>query len=140
VLRQIDMPLEEIAHLLEEDDPAIIAARLKAHRDRLAARLADQERMLRFLEKLIEREAGVMPYQVTVKEVADQPVLASRKHTTLRTIGDDLQTGFGQLVGAMDSSGATMSGAPCPPREIYLNHPTSVAPEDIRTEIQWPID
>jgi len=213
VLRQVDMPLEEIAQLLDEDDPGIIAASLKGHRDRLATRLADQERMLRFLEKLIEREAGAMPYEVTVKTVKDQPVLATRKHTTMRTIGDDLRAGFGQLVRALGTSGATTDGAPfvvyhdvideqtdgdiemClpvtsavelegdvysttlaggavaftvhhgpyqeitpayhtitgwvqdhghqfagPPREIYLNDPTLVAPEDILTEVQWPID
>jgi effector-binding domain-containing protein len=213
VLRQVDLPLEEIARLLDEDDPSIIAGRLKGHRDRLAARLADQERMLRFLERLIEREAGVMPYEVTVKTVEDQPVLATRKHTTMRTIGADFQAGFGQLVRALGTSGATMDGAPfviyhdvideqtdgdielClpvtsavelegevysttlaggavaftvhhgpyqeitpayhtitgwvqdhghqfagPPREIYVNDPTLVAPEDILTEVQWPID
>jgi effector-binding domain-containing protein len=26
------------------------------------------------------------------------------------------------------------------PEEIYLNDPTLVAPEDILTEVQWPID
>jgi effector-binding domain-containing protein len=165
------------------------------------------------LEKLIEREAGVMPYEVTVKTVEDQPVLATRKHTTMRTIGDDLRAGFGQLMRAIGTSGATTDGAPfviyhdvideqtdgdiemClpvtsavelegdlysttlaggavaftihhgpyqeitpayhtitgwvqdhghqfagPPREIYLNDPTLVAPEDILTEVQWPID
>ncbi|MDH4118080.1 MAG: MerR family transcriptional regulator [Acidimicrobiia bacterium] len=213
VLRHVDMPLDEIAQVLAEDDPAAVGDKLKAHRDRLAGRLADQERMLRFIEKLIEREGGIMPYEVTVKQVTEQPVLATRKHTSVKTIGDDLQAAFGALVAAMGSTGAEMAGAPfviyhdvidedtdgdievCtpvasaaelegdvyaatipggsvaftvhrgpyqeiapayhtvtgwiqdhghqfagPPREIYLNDPTLVAPEDILTEIQWPID
>ncbi len=212
VLRQVGVPLEEIAELLDEEDPAIVAARLKEHRDRLVVQLAHQERMLRFLEKLIEREAGVVPYDVMVKEIEDQLVLATRKRTTLTRIGDDVRTGFGQLMDAIGAGGATPTGSPLviyhdvideqtdgdiemcvpvtsavdlkgdvhcstlaggavafivhqgpyeeiapayhvitgwvqehghqftgPPREIYLNDPTLVAPEGILTEVQWPI-
>jgi effector-binding domain-containing protein len=212
VLRRVNMPLDDIAAVLAEDDQALVAKRLGMHRERLAERLAQQERTLRFLERLIERGEGVMPYDVTIKEIAEQTVAALRTHTTLRTIGATLAEGFGRLVHQVGAAGGTMTGAPfvvyhtiideqtdgeieiCvpatdvagdgevervvmpahtvastvhrgpyeevgpayhtlsgwiqdnghqiagPPREIYRNDPQEVPPEEVLTEVQWPIE
>lgn len=214
VLRMVDMPLDEIRELLAEGDPELTGKRLGMHRERLKERLADQERMLRFLERLIERGGGIMPYDVTIKQVPAQHVASLTVHTDLGQIGDDIATAFATLVGAIAAAATQPIGAPfatyhdvideqtagdveiCmpvppgtrppaqgvdwkespggavaatthrgpyaeiapayhtitgwvqdhgrqisgPPREIYLNDPQTVLPEDLLTEVQFPID
>jgi effector-binding domain-containing protein len=213
VLRSVDMPLEEIRSVLDAGDPASARSILVMHRDRLAGRLAAQERMLSYLESLIGREDGRMPYQVEIEEAASQTVAAIRKRTDLSRIGSDIGEGFGALMGAMGREGIGPAGPPLivyhdvidgetegdieicvpvtrapsgggdvysrelpggtmattvhhgpyeeigtayqtimawisehghdpagPPREIYLNDPQSVAPEDLLTRIEVPID
>ncbi|MEV0901728.1 MerR family transcriptional regulator [Actinoplanes sp. NPDC049802] len=214
VLRQIDMPIGEIHDLLSSKDPEIIGKRLQDHRERLRARLDEQERMLRFLERLIDQGGFTMPYQVTAKQIDTRAVAALRLHTSLTAIGADMARGFGTLVSAIGTAGASPTGAPfviyhnvideripgdieiCipvpagtrfpdgpvvfrevpggpaattvhrgpyqeispayhgvfawiedegrkpsgPPCEVYLNDPQTVAPEDLLTEVQFPID
>lgn len=112
ILRSVEMPLDDIHETLAHDDRSIVRKKLAEHRARLADRLAEQERMLRFLERLIAREDGIMPYDVTTKDVSDQPVVAVRKTTTLRDIGDDIAAGFGALVHHIGPRGITPTGAP----------------------------
>lgn len=66
ILRSVEMPIDEIKELRANDSPDITRKLLDGHRRRLAERLAQQQRTLAFLEALIEREEGVMPYEVTV--------------------------------------------------------------------------
>ncbi|MBW6433568.1 MerR family transcriptional regulator [Actinoplanes hulinensis] len=214
VLRQTDMPIGDIRDVLSSDDPEIVSKRLQDHRERLRSRLAEQERMLRFLEQLIDRGGYAMPYQVTTRQIGSRPVAALRLHTILPTIGADMARGFSTLVSAIGTAGASPSGAPfviyhnvidervsgdieiCipvpvgiafaegpvvfrevpggpaavivhqgphaeispayheaftwieahgrkpagPPCEVYLNDPQTVAPEELLTEVQFPID
>ncbi|MFC5380018.1 MerR family transcriptional regulator [Aquipuribacter nitratireducens] len=217
VLRALEVPLDEIAELLACDDVDLVSKHLERHRERLQQRLADQERMLRFLARLIDRKEGVMPYEITVQEVPGQPVAALRCRTDLAGIGAALGEAFRVVAGAVASSGAQPAGAPfvvyhdvidetsagdievCvpvppatappapadegavrwrttaggpvartlhrgpyaeiapayhslegwmrenghrpagPPREVYLNDPATTLPEDLLTEVQWPV-
>lgn len=215
ILRRVDMPLDDIAAVLATDEPDIVTKQLAMHRDRLAERLADDERMLRFIERLIERKERIMPYDVNLKDVADQTVATVRKHTDLASIGTDLEAGFGAIMAQVGAAGASVAGAPFvtyhavideetagdidisvpvadspeldgdgevdivelpahlvastvhrgpydelspayhtltgwiqehghqmagAPREIYLNDPASVSPDELLTEVQWPIE
>lgn len=112
ILRRIDMALDDIAAVLDADDPDLVAKRLGAHREHLADRLAQQERALRFLERLIERGDGIMPYDVTLKETTPQTVAALRTPSSLRTIADDLANGFAALVARIGASGGEITGPP----------------------------
>ena len=208
ILRSIDMPLDEIAAVLAQDEPDIIRKHLEHHRLRLEERMADQARMLEYLERLINEEERLMPYEIEVKDVPALAVASVRVRTDLASIGDNLAAGFGKVVTASgppagapfviyhdvideqttgdieicvpvaapfttadgvvgrELEGGSMATtvhtgpydqiAPAyhtltgwvqehghefagPPREIYLNDPTTVAPEEILTEVQWPI-
>ena len=212
ILRAIEMPLDEIREVLAHDDAALVHKALDRHRARLQERLAEQERMLAFLERLIERQEGVMPYEVEIKDTLEQPVVAVRRTTSLTRIADDVAAGFGAVMGYLGSRGVAPSGAPLiiyhdvidehtdgdveicvpvaqpgdgdgdvygtvleggtvaatvhrgpyheigpayhtlqgwiaeqghamagPPREAYLNDPRDVSPDDLLTELSWPI-
>lgn len=214
ILRMVDMPLDEIRDLLGDDDSETAVKRLGMHRERLEERLAEQERMLRYLQRLIDQGGQIMPYDVTIKTVPDQWVASWTTTTSLAAIGDDIGRGFATVVGALgaaqlapagipfivyhdvideqtdgaieicipvpaNSSGASgevewkqVSGGTVastvhrgpydeigpayhtitgwiqdrghqtagPPREIYLNDPQTVIPEDLLTEVQFPIE
>jgi effector-binding domain-containing protein len=112
ILRSVDMPLDEIRVVLDTEDPELVHKQLVAHRERLADRLAAQERMLAYLESLIQREGGIMPYEVEVVEAAPQTIAAIKVHTTLRKIAEDIPAGFGAVVQAIGSAGLPPSGAP----------------------------
>lgn len=212
ILRSVEMPLDEIGAVLAHDDPALVRKALTDHRARLTQRLADQQRMLRFLEQLIERKDGVMPYDITTKQLPDQTVAAVRRTTTLATISNAIESGFATLMGYLGPHGIEPAGAPvvvypdvidtetagdidvclpvaspvdgdehvrslelpggtvastihhgpydeirpayhtlmgwmqehdhepsAPPREIYLNDPSQVPPDELLTEVAWPI-
>lgn len=112
ILRSVDMPLDEIRSILETDDPELAHKQLVVHRERLAERLEAQERMLAYLETLIHRKEGIMPYDVQVTEVTPKLVAATKVHTNLRQIGSDIATGFGTLMQGLGKEGLMPSGAP----------------------------
>ena len=111
ILRSVDMPLEEIGEILDIEDPSEAKTALKRHHDRLVTRLADQQRMLEYLETIIDREK-IMPYDIGVEQVSARTVAAVRKTTNLKTIGDDIGAGFGQLMQFMGTAGVMPVGAP----------------------------
>ena len=115
ILRSIDMPLDEIKAVLDADttgDTEIIHKQLDVHRERLTDRLAADERMLRYLESLMNRKEGIIPYTIKTEDVAPQLVAATRIHTSLAKVGDDIGIGFGRLVPALGQAGIEPSGAP----------------------------
>lgn len=112
VLRGLDMPLERIREVLDADDAEIVAKLLREHRQLLEERLKSHGRMLAFIERLIERKEGVMPYDVQVKEVPEHPVATLRFHTSLGTIGADVARAFATVGEAVGRAGTPMTGPP----------------------------
>lgn len=112
VLRSVDMPLDEIRAVVDADNPDLARKHLVLYRKRLAERLSAQERMLTYLETLIEREEGIMAYDVQVIEETPRYIAAAKVHTNLRSIGDDIGAGFGTLMHGLGRQGATPAGAP----------------------------
>jgi effector-binding domain-containing protein len=212
MLRSVDMPLDEIRTILEADDPELTHEQLVVHRELLTGRLAAQERTLAYLESLIQREEGVMAYDVEILETTPQLVAAAKMHTSLERVGSDIAAGFGSLMQALAAEGVPPAGSPLivyhdlideasdgdieicvpvatsvsgdsvvygrelegglmattvhrgpyeeiapayhtvtawisqhghdiagPPREIYLNDPQTVPPQELLTRVQFPI-
>lgn len=213
ILRSIDMPLDEIKAVLDiEDDPELIHKQLGVHRQRLVDRLAEHERMLSYLESLMKREDGIMPYTIEIEEVTPRLVASIRLHTSWSKVGGDVGAAFGRVMSALGQAGIEPAGPPLtvqheiidkesngdievcvpitgevdasdgvncrlieggsvamtvhrgryqeiapayhtltgwisehghelagPPREIYLNDPQTVVPDDLLTRVEFPI-
>lgn len=135
ILRSVDMPLDEILAILATDDPELVHKALLVHRERLAGRLAAQERMLTYLESLIQRKEGIMPYEVEISEETPQQVAAVKIHTNLSRIANDIGAGFGSLMQAISGEGVSPSGAPL---IVYHNVIDQETEGDI--EIYIPVD
>jgi effector-binding domain-containing protein len=112
ILRGLDMPLEQIRELLEADDPGVAGKLLGMHREHLEDQLDRHRRMLGFIEHLIERGEGVMPYEVKVKQLPARHVAMIGRHTTAATIGMDISRCFAELGAATGRAGAAITGPP----------------------------
>ncbi len=135
ILRSVDMPLDEIRVILETEDPVLAHKQLVVHRGRLAERLAAQERTLVYLESLIQRKEGIMPYDVQIIEERPQLVAATKIRTNLSRIGTDIGAGFGSLMQTLGREGVAASG---PPLIVY--HQVIDEETDGDIEICVPVD
>ena len=50
---------------------------------------------------------------------------------------DEIAPAYHTVAGWIAEHGQEIAG---PPRELYLNDPTVVPPEELLTEVQWPVD
>jgi len=213
ILRSVDMPLDQIRAFLDTEDRELAAKQLLIHRERLAERLAAQQRMLAYLESIIQNKGKIMPYEVQLTEEEPKSVAAVKIHTTRSKIANDVSSGFATLMHGLNRAGAAPAGAPMlvyhseideetdgeieicvpvdegysgdsaevygrelaggtmahtihqgpyeqitpayhavagwisengyeiggPPREIYLNDPRTVRPEELLTRVEFPI-
>lgn len=110
-LRGTDMPLDEIRQVLRAG-PDIVTQLMANHRDRLADRMAENQRMLVFLTELADGRKQLMPYEVTVKSTDDQDIASLKLEASLATIGEQIGEGFGTLMHTLTAQGASPSGAP----------------------------
>ncbi|NLT55378.1 MAG: MerR family transcriptional regulator [Actinomycetales bacterium] len=109
VLRSLDMPLDDIREALAGDDPTAV---LERHRVRLEAELDRRTRMLSYLRRLIERKEGVMPYEITVKELPSQHVATLTRRTSAATLGEDVGGCFAAVGAALGAAGVPPVGPP----------------------------
>lgn len=112
LLRSVEMPLDDIRNILDAKDQEEAGRRLRAHRERLAERVAAQERMLAYLESIIRRKEIAMSYSIEVTEVEPTHVAGVRMHTDLGHIAGDIYAGLGTLMAAVQRSGNAPSGEP----------------------------
>ncbi len=116
VLRSVEMPLDEIRTLLDDPSGDESARRLLRHRERLAARLQQQERMLAFLESLIRTRELAMPYEIEIIDCPERAVASIRVRTNLREIGNHIGTSFGTLMRVLSDNDLRPAG---PPLTVY---------------------
>lgn len=111
-LRSVEMPLDEIQAVLDADDPELAHKQLVMHHERLADRLAADQRMLAYLETIIQRKAHTMTYDIQREEVDSIVVASTRARTSLRKISDDIALGFGRVIPAIGAAGLPPAGMP----------------------------
>lgn len=212
LLRSVDMSLDDIRLIVESDDGEQIAGQLRAHKERLAKRLSEQQRKLTYLESIINDERKLKPREVSIVEADRQSVASVTKHTSFSRMKEDVMAAFMTLgaeikrsslltsgppmliyhhvvdeesegdievcvpvnvpfAGGPETTGRTLDGgklattehrgpyeelAPAyqvltawvtekgyefagPPREVYVNDPRTVAPEELVTRLEFPI-
>ncbi len=135
-MRELDMPLDEIAALLAEDDASRGADRLQRHGARLRERIAGHQRSLALLERYIRGEEDVMPYEVKVQEVAPQPIAAVRHQMPPADISSVMGEAFGRVFGYMARAGATPAG---PPLAVYHHFDEESVDFEIGVPVMAPI-
>lgn len=109
MLRIADVPLAEIADVLDGSDPSRV---LSSHLETLARQREEQERKLRYLEQLISRKDVTMSHEVVVKEVDPQIVSSHRTATTYQQVFTAIPEGFGTVLGRLQEHNVEPHGVP----------------------------
>jgi len=135
LLRALEMPLDEIKALLDCHDPEVVRASLGRHQQQIEAQVADGQRALNLLHKLINQEDGLMPYDVRIKEQGAQPIVSVRTHTSLARISETMGQAFGEIFGYLGQLGVQPAG---PPLSIY--HDPEFKEDDLDIEIGVPCE
>lgn len=76
-----------------------------------------------------------MPYDITITDATTQLIAATKVHTNLRRIGDDIAHGFAALMQALGREGRTPTGSP-----LIVYHDVIDEDTDGDIEICAPID
>jgi DNA-binding transcriptional MerR regulator len=133
LLRSLDMPLDAIEAVLSAPTPAAIDALLHEHQQRIAARIASDQQILRLLQQLIDHQEEDLAFTVQVKALPAQPIASIRVRATpaeeagmIPALLDELQTYTARL-------GVRYHAAP----PIRISHEYSE--EIVDTEIAVPI-
>lgn len=113
ILRGLDMPLDDVAELLDRlDQPDQVHKLLDDHRRRLADELVRHEQMLAFLERLLTNEEHLMPYTIHLEDVPTRRIASRTLHTTQSQLKEQIGPTFGQLVWAVGAAGTAIAGPP----------------------------
>ncbi|HEX8941195.1 MAG TPA: MerR family transcriptional regulator [Candidatus Limnocylindrales bacterium] len=134
LLRSVELPLDEIRLLLGERDPAAVRRSLDAHRSRLLGRIDDTRASLAILDRIMDREARAMEYDVGVRETVAQPIVSVRGRTSAAEIPAFFGRAYGQIFRVLGEQGIRPSG---PPFSIY--HDPDFRQEDVDVEVAVPV-
>lgn len=134
LLRSLEMPLEQIKQIMHERDAERVRRLLDQHRQRIERQIAEHQQALAFLHKLTNTE-DLMTYDITIKQLAPQSILSSRRHTPLAGIGEVFGQCFGQIFGYLGQIGLRPAGAP-----FAIYHDPDFKEDDIDLEVCVPIE
>lgn len=115
-LRELDMPLEDIGRILRTTSPDQARLVLELHAGRIAERMAADQRILVDLQRLLCQEEGIMPYEVSIKELAPQPVMGVRMKSSMATLSQDIGQAYAEIFGLLARGGGECVG---PPMAVY---------------------
>jgi effector-binding domain-containing protein len=135
LLRELDMPLDEIREVLRAPDGATVRARLEAQRARLTESMTETRAALALLERMLEPQEETMAYDVQIMKVEELPILGLRERVSMKGFGEAIGRAYGELFGYVGRIGARPAG---PPFALY--HDEEFKEEDVDVEFCVPID
>ncbi len=121
MLRQIDMPLATIRHVLAAT-PAEAEQLLREHLTHLELRAMRARSMEPRITAALRKETSAMPLEVTVRTLAAQPILSLTSHVKIDQLPTTIDSGVTTLLSAINDQGGAPAG---PPIGIYhgqINH------------------
>ena len=134
VLRSMEFTLEETQRFLRERDPEKQMELLEKHRIELEKRMEEYRHTISSIQRLTEGKGKSMERKFELKDLASQPVLGLRYHTSLAKIGDDSYRAYMAVFAYLGERGEFPAG---PPFAIY--HDMEFKEEDIDIEACVPV-
>ncbi len=135
LLRDLDVPLEQIASQLGDGDPQRFAELLVRHRERIAERLAELDRILRRIDAAVDDGLGLAPFRIEITE-ADPLWVVSRRISVMRA---DLDDELERLLGVLDEELAA-AGHAAIGRELVLYHNALFWYQGLDMEVCLPVE
>ncbi|HET9654909.1 MAG TPA: MerR family transcriptional regulator [Kineosporiaceae bacterium] len=134
LLRDLDLPLEEVRAVLGDRDPQSTHDRLAAHRDRLAAELDRQRAVLGELDDLLAQPRPLAPAPVEPRSLPEQLVVSCRVVTALAELPSAFGAAWGRVEWHLHEHGGRRAG---PSLAIY--HGPDFDPDALDVEVAVPV-
>ena len=131
-LRQLDLPLDDVARVLRARDPEVTRAVLARHERAMQTRLAVIVDIVAELQAHAERPSALTPVFVRVEPA--RHALAVTGHTTEAEFSDFLGAAYAELDGACAASGAVRLGS------SGALYPAELDPDDTEVVALVPIE
>ncbi|KFU76391.1 DNA-binding transcriptional regulator, MerR family [Amycolatopsis lurida] len=130
-LRELEVPLAEIAAILDAGDPDEVKAAIKRHHDRVAARAAELAAITDGLDSVLAEPTRWLHVYERVR--APQPIARLSIRTPLSGLAELIGPAYARLFAALGGQRVTPSG---PPGARYL----AVDPDELTVELFVPVE
>jgi DNA-binding transcriptional MerR regulator len=115
LLRDLDVPLDDLRVLLSGEHPDDVRTLLTHHRERIVERRADLERILARIDAVLHDDHGLLPYELEVVDLAPVWVVSRRLTTTRAALDPAIERSLAQLEDELAAGGVEAAG-----RELIL--------------------
>ena len=134
LLRQLEMPLEEIREVMHAEKPEVVKSLLARHQGRIAGRIAHYQDARVLLQRLLENKEELMSYPVKIKEVTEQPMASIRIQTAPDAFDQTVPPAMQELIEYTERLGVRRHDLP----PLSLHHGYTEEMADI--EIGVPVE
>jgi DNA-binding transcriptional MerR regulator len=134
-LRELDLPLEDIAYVLH-GGPEALRERLAVHRARLEGRVAESRHLLIKLDRLVEGKEPLVPQQTISVTLEDIPALRAAviaAHVPVDDMFKHVPMTITSVGGWLERQGVRGTGNP-----LILH--LGIVDDALEVEVGWPID
>ena len=135
LLRNLDVPLDEVKSLMAAGGPDEMKAALAHHRERMVERHAELERIVRRIDAALSEERGLMPYVLELVDLQPLWVVSCRTTTTRPHLDETLDRCLATLEDELAAGGGASTG-----RELVLYHNPLQWYVGLDLEVCLPVD
>ncbi len=135
LLRDLDVPLEDVRSLMASEEAAELRAVLALHRERVADRVVELRRVLARIDVALKEERGLLPYEVELVVLPPVWVVTRRATVPRARIDDVLARSIEEMAATLTTAGAQTIG-----REFVLYHNTLAWYQGIDMEVCLPVE
>ena len=147
LLRDLDVPLDEVAALIGSGGLQDVKAVLRHHRKRIVERHAELEDVLARIDTALNEERGLLPYEIEIVALQRGWVVSRRTRTTRPRLDEAIDRCLTELGGELAGAGARpvggeLAGAGARPagRELVLYHNALQWYQGLDLEVCLPVE
>ena len=134
LLRDLDVPIEQIAEQIGSGDPRRMKDVLARHRDFIVARQAELGRIVRRIDAALEDDRELLPYEIEVVTLEPEWVLSRRTTTTRSRLDREIDRRLDELEDELAAGGDSAAG-----RELVLYHNALFWYQGLDVEVCLPV-
>lgn len=134
LLRDLDVPIEQIAEQMGRGDARRMNEVLARHRERVAERHAEIERILLRIDAALDGGRGLLPYEIEAVTVDPAWVVSRRTTTTRSRLDEEIDRGLTEMEDELAAGGDCATG-----RELVLYHNALFWYQGLDTEVCLPV-